>query len=96
MKKASFGDKWQAKQGEDEILDSYIKTGFAERLAASLTIARRMAAGPGVDLRDALHELQSTASAAYPNTKTAATYQRDVAVADREIAAALSARRKLD
>jgi hypothetical protein len=96
MKKASFGDKWPAKQGDDEILDSYIKTGFAERLAASLAIARRMAAGPGVDLRDALHELQSTASAAYPNTKTAATYRRDVAVADRDIAAALSARRKPD
>jgi hypothetical protein len=96
MKKASFGDKWPAKQGEDEILDSYIKSGFAERLTASLTIAKRMAAGAGVDLRDALHELQETASAAYPNTKTAATYQRDVAAADREIAAALSARRKPD
>lgn len=96
MKKASFGDKWPAKQGEDEILDSYIKTGFAERLAASLTIARRMAASTGVDLRDALHQLQSTASAAYPNTKTAATYRRDVAVAEHEIAATLSARRKPD
>jgi hypothetical protein len=96
MKKASFGDKWPAKQGEDEILDSYIKSGFAERLTASLTIAKRMAAGAGVDLRDALHELQETASAAYPNTKTAATYQRDVAAADREIAAALTARRKPD
>jgi hypothetical protein len=96
MRKASFGDKWPAKEGEDEILDSYIKSGFAERLTASLTIARRMAAGAGVDLRDALHELQSTASAAYPNTRTAGTYHRDVAAADREIAAILSARRKPD
>lgn len=97
MRKASFGDKWPAKQGgEDEILDSYIKSEFADRLTASLAIAKRMAAGPGVDLRDALHELQATASAAYPNTRTAATYQRDVAAADREIAAALSARRKPD
>ncbi|MBV9014636.1 MAG: hypothetical protein JO058_03170 [Alphaproteobacteria bacterium] len=98
MRKASFGDKWPTKQGggEDEILDSYIKSGFAERLTASVAIARRMAAGPGVDLRDALHELQATASAAYPNTRTAATYQRDVAAADREIAAALIARRKPD
>lgn len=98
MRKASFGDKWPAKEGEgeDEILDSYIKSGFAERLTASLTIARRMAAGPGVDLRDGLHELQAAASAAYPNTRTARTYQRDVAAADREIAGALSARRKPD
>lgn len=96
MRKASFGDKWPAKQGEDDILDSYIKSGFAERLTASLTIARRMAAGPGVDLRDALRELQSTASAAYPHTRTAANYQRDVDVADREITAILNARRKSD
>lgn len=96
MRKASFGDKWPAKQGEDDILDSYIKSGFAERLTASLTIARRMAAGPGVDLRDSLHELQGTASAAYPNTRTAANYRRDVAATDREIAAILSARRKSD
>lgn len=96
MKKASFGDKWPAKEGEDDILDSYIKSGFAERLTASLTIARRMAAGPGVDLRDALNELQETASAAYPNTRTAAAYRRDVAAADRGIAAALNVRRKPD
>ena len=55
-----------------------------------------MAAGPGADLRDVLHELQRTASAAYPNIRTAANYQRDVAAADREIAAIISARRKSD
>jgi hypothetical protein len=92
MKKASFGDKWPARPGDDEILDSYIKSGFAERLTASLAIAMKMAAGPGIDLRDALREMQETAIAAYPNTKTAARYQRDVAATDREIAASLSGR----
>ncbi len=90
IRKAGFGDKWP---GDAVTLDSYIRTGFAERLAASLVIARRMA-DAGVDLRDALDELQSVALAGYPKTKSAETYSRDVAAADKDIEAALSKRAK--
>ena len=88
IRKAGPGQEWP---GESDTLDSYIRSDFAERLAASLVIAKRMAAA-GVDLRDALRELQSTAIAAYPKTKTAMTYQRDVVAADPVIAAALASR----
>ena len=88
MRKAGPGQEWP---GDSDTLDSYIRSEYAERLAASLVIAKRMAAA-GVDLRDALGELQSTATAAYPKTKTAMTYQRDVAAADPVIAAALASR----
>ncbi len=90
MRKAGPGATWH---GDAEILNSYIRSGFGERLTASLAVARRMA-DAGVDLRDALRELQSTAIAAYPKTKSAETYQRDVAAADKYIEAALAARRK--
>lgn len=90
MRKAGPGATWH---GDAEILNSYIRSGYGERLTASLAVARRMA-DAGVDLRDALRELQSTAIAAYPKTKSAETYQRDVAAADKYIEAALAARRK--
>ncbi len=88
MRKNSFGDKWT---GDSDTLNSYIRSDYAERLAASLTVAKRMAAA-GVDLRDALDGLQKTAIAAYPKTKTAITYQRDVTAADTVIGAALASR----
>ncbi len=91
MRKAGFGDKWP---GDAVTLDSYIRSGFSERLAASLVIARRMADSAGVDLRDALRELQSTAIAAYPKTKSAETYGREVAAADKYIDGALASRGK--
>jgi len=91
MRKAGFGEAWP---GDSATLDSYIRSGFAERLAASLVIARRMADSAGVDLRDALGELQSAAIGAYPKTKSAETYQREVAAADKYIEAALAARLK--
>ena len=74
---------------------------FGERLAASLVIAIRMA-NVGVDLRDALRDLQSAMVEAYPKTREAylqtrivETYQRDVAATDGKIEAILSARRKI-
>jgi hypothetical protein len=73
---------------------------FGERLAASLVIAIRMA-NVGVDLRDALRDLQSAMVEAYPKTREAylqtrivETYQRNVAATDGKIEAILSARRK--
>lgn len=89
MRKSSFGDRWT---GDSDTLDSYIRSDYAERLAASLVIARRMA-DAGVDLRDALDDLQRTANEAYPKTKSAETYRRDVAVAGKDIDAALAKRK---
>lgn len=88
MRKTGPGETWTA---DSDTLDSYIGSEYAERLTASLVIAKRMAAA-GVDLRDALGELQSTAIAAYPKTKTAVTYQRDVTAADTVIGATLASR----
>jgi hypothetical protein len=88
MRKSSFGDKWT---GDSDTLDSYIRSEYAERLTASLVIARKMA-DAGVDLRGALDELQRTGIAAYPKTRTAETYRRDVAAADKAIGATLAAR----
>jgi hypothetical protein len=91
MRKAGFGDAWS---DDSATLDSYIRSGFSERLAASLVIARRMADSAGVDLRDALGELQSAALAGYPKTKSAETYRRDAAAAEKYIDAALASRAK--
>jgi hypothetical protein len=88
MRKAGPGQAWP---GDSDTLDSYIRSEYAERLAASLVIAKRMTAA-GVDLRDALRELQSTAIAAYPKTKTAMTYERDVTAADTVIGGELASR----
>lgn len=88
MRKTGPGQPWP---GNSDTLDSYISSEYAERLAASLAIAKKMTAA-GVDLRGALRELQSTASAAYPKTKTAMTYERDVAAADAVIGSALASR----
>ena len=88
MRKVGPGQAWP---GDSDTLDSYIRSEYAERLAASLVIAKRMTAA-GVDLRDALHELQSTAITAYPKTKTAMTYERDVTAVDTVIGGALASR----
>jgi hypothetical protein len=89
MRRTGPGDKWTA---DSDILDSYIRSDYAERLTASLGVAKKMAEGPGVDLRDALGELQTTAISAYPKTKTAETYRRDVSATDTAIGAILAAR----
>jgi hypothetical protein len=87
MRAAGPGKEWP---GQSDVLDSYISSSFAERLDASLPIAERMAA-VGVDLREALAELGDAALAAYPQTKTALTYQKDVAAAEPVVAATLGA-----
>ncbi|MGE5270634.1 MAG: hypothetical protein ACM3JG_13285 [Thiohalocapsa sp.] len=89
IRRVGPGNTWP---GDAETLDSYIRTDFAERLTASLVVARRMADTAGVDLRDALHDLQNAAVTAYPKTKTADDYRRDVAAADDDIATALARR----
>jgi len=90
MRKQGFGDRWP---GDADTLDSYIRSGFSDRLAASLVVARRMA-DAGVDLRDALDDLESAANAGYPKTKSAETYRRDIAAAGQYIAAKLAGRAK--
>jgi hypothetical protein len=95
IRRAGPGDRWQPEPGDhNEILDSYIRTDFSERLAASLTIATRMADSAGVDLRDALRDLQDAAIQGFPRTKSAETYQRDVAAVGQRVEIALNARRK--
>jgi hypothetical protein len=88
------GSNWPKSSGDDEVLDSYIKSGYSERLTASLVIATRMADSAGVDLRDSLRELESAATEGYPKTKTAETYRRDVAATEQKIEAMLSAKRR--
>jgi hypothetical protein len=80
--------------GDNDTLDSIIRGEYAEQLTASLVIATRMADSAGVDLRDGLRTLESAASVTFRQTKTAETYQRDVAAAEPKIEALLSASRK--
>jgi hypothetical protein len=80
--------------GDNDTLDSVIRGEYAERLAASLVIATRMADSAGVDLRDGLRTLESAATGTFRETKTAETYRRDVAAAEPKIEALLSAWRK--
>jgi hypothetical protein len=83
----------EAAQWKVATLESGISSNFSERLTASLVITVRMAEA-GVDLRDALRDLQSAAVEAYPRTRTAEIYQRNVAAADQKIAAILRAQGK--
>jgi hypothetical protein len=53
-----------------------------------------MADSAGVDLRDALRDLQDAAIQGFPRTKSAETYQRDVAAVGQRVETALNARRK--
>jgi hypothetical protein len=53
-----------------------------------------MAENAGVDLSDALRDLQSAIAEAYPKSHAAKTYPREVAVARAHIDAALAARRQ--
>jgi hypothetical protein len=56
--------------------------------------SEKMAENAGVDLSDALRDLQSAIAEAYPKSHAAKTYPREVAVARAHIDAALAARRQ--
>jgi hypothetical protein len=57
-------------------------------------VATKMADSAGGDLSDALRDVQSAIAEAYPDSKSAKTYPRQVASTATHIEAALAARRK--
>jgi hypothetical protein len=82
--------------GSGNDFGSYLDSFFADRLAASLSIAGKMADSAGVDLRDGLHDLQDAIATAYPDADSAKAYPRQVAATEKHINAALAARPKQD
>jgi hypothetical protein len=80
--------------GSGNDFGSYLDDFFEERLAAMLVVANKIADSAGVDLSDALRDVQSAIAAAYPDSKSAKTYPRQVASTATHIEAALAARRK--
>jgi hypothetical protein len=80
--------------GSGNDFGSYLDDWFGEHLAAALAAARKMADGPGVDLRGSLHELQDAVIAAYPDSKAAKTYPKQVAALEKHIDATLAAHPK--
>jgi hypothetical protein len=52
--------------GEDSDYDTYVDRWFAERLAAALEVSKKMVENAGVDLSEALRDLQSAIAEAYP------------------------------
>lgn len=80
--------------GEDSDYDTYVDRWFDDRLAAAVDIARKMANGAGVDLSDALRDLQRAVIEAYPKSRSAKLYPGQVADAAKQIGTALAARPK--
>jgi len=80
--------------GDDSDYDTYVDRWFADHLAAALAVSKKMAENAGVDLSDALRDLQSAIAEAYPKSDAAKTYPRAVAVARAHIDAGLAARRQ--
>jgi hypothetical protein len=80
--------------GADSDYDTYVDRWFDDRLAAALVISRKMAEGAGVDLSDALRNLQSAVIEAYPKSNAAKTFPKEVAATAKQIEAAVTARRQ--
>jgi hypothetical protein len=80
--------------GEDSDYDTYVDRWFDDRLAAAVEISRKMADSAGVDLSDALRDLQGAVVEAYPKSQSAKTYPGQVAAAAKQIEAAIAARRQ--
>ena len=80
--------------GSSNDFDNYIDSWYEERLAAALVISKKIAGSAGVDLSDALRDLQSAVVEAYPKSKSARTYPGQVAATTKQIEAILAARPK--
>jgi hypothetical protein len=80
--------------GADSDYDTYVDRWFDDRLAAALVIAKKMAESAGVDLSDALRDLQSAVIEAYPKSNAAKTYPKEVAATTKQIEAAMAAHRQ--
>ena len=72
--------------------DDYVDSWYEERLAAALAMSKKIAASAGVDLSDALRDLQSAVVEAYPKSRSAKTYPGQVAATTKQIEAVLAAR----
>jgi hypothetical protein len=84
----------QPRSGND--FGSYLDSFYEDRLAAMLVVTKKMADSAGVDLSDALRDVQNAIAEAYPDSRSAKSYPREVAAAGAHIEAALAARRKVN
>jgi hypothetical protein len=75
---------------------SYLDSFYEDRLAAMLVVSKKMADSAGADLSDALRDVASAIAEAYPDSRSATSYPREVAAAGAHIEAALAARRKVN
>jgi hypothetical protein len=73
--------------GEDSDYDTYVDRWFDDRLAAAIEISRKMADSAGVDLSDALRDLQRAVIEAYPKSQSAKTYPAQVAAVEKHLEA---------
>ena len=80
------------KPGSSNDFDDYVDSWYEERLAAALAMSKKIAASAGVDLSDALRDLQSAVVEAYPKSRSAKTYPGQVAATTKQIEAVLAAR----
>jgi hypothetical protein len=80
------------KPGSSNDFDDYVDSWYEERLAAALVMSKKIAASAGVDLSDALRDLQSAVVEAYPKSRSAKTYPGQVAATTKQIEAVLAAR----
>jgi len=78
--------------GSSNDFDDYVDSWYDERLAAALVMSKKIAASAGVDLSDALRDLQSAVVEAYPKSKSAKTYPGQVAMTTKQIEAIVAAR----
>jgi hypothetical protein len=80
------------KPGSSNDFDDYVDSWYEERLAAALVMSKKIAASAGVDLSDALRDLQSAVVEAYPKSRAAKSYPGQVTATTKQIEALLAAR----
>ena len=78
--------------GTDPDYDTYVDRWFEDDFAAALAMSKKIAASAGVDLTDALRDLQGAILEAYPKSNAAKTFPKEVAAAAKQIEAALAVR----
>jgi hypothetical protein len=81
----------KAYANESEVYVDLYYTNLPNRV---LAVAEKMAESAGVDLRDAVAEMQSAVTETYPKSDTAKTYPRAVAASGKRIDAGLAGWRK--
>lgn len=71
--------------------DEYVDRWFSSQWADALVAVEKLAASAGVDLRDVMSPIVQTTSEIYPKSRSAKSFPRDLAAADRKITDALAA-----